>query len=178
MLPYPTPPLGGGLYVIRLSDTHYYGGRTSDFRERWCEHYRLLRSGRHKNRHMQAVFNKYGVFVPEVLCALSGEGPREPRTEPSPDRYSPHTRAHRGHCSETPWAQARPRSRSKACRVSPGPEEHPRHPSAHERECEASGASTADLARWCDTRPYLLAAAWARVGQRRTGEPTPVPRGG
>lgn len=73
MLPYPTPPSGGGLYIIRLSDTHYYGGRTANFRVRWCDHYRLLRSGRHKNRHMQVVFNKYGVFVPEVLCVLTGD---------------------------------------------------------------------------------------------------------
>lgn len=73
MLPYSTPPSGGGLYIIRLSDTHYYGGRTTNFRERWCEHHRLLRSGKHKNRHMQAVFDKYKVFAPEVLCVLTGD---------------------------------------------------------------------------------------------------------
>lgn len=73
MLPYSTPPSGGGLYVIRLSDTHYYGGRTKAFANRWSVHYRLLRDGKHFNAHAQAVFNQHGRFEPEVLHATSDE---------------------------------------------------------------------------------------------------------
>lgn len=76
MLPYPTPPSGGGLYVIRLSDTHYYGGRTKAFTNRWAVHYRLLRDGKHFNAHAQAVFNQHGRFEPEVLCVTPNEGER------------------------------------------------------------------------------------------------------
>ena len=47
MLPYLTPPKSGGVYVIRLSDTHHYGGRTKAFANRWSVHYRLLRDGKH-----------------------------------------------------------------------------------------------------------------------------------
>lgn len=70
MLPYPTPPSGGGLYVIRLSDTHYYGGRTITFQGRWAYHYRALIEGRHSNAHFQSVFNQHKRFEPEVLSAL------------------------------------------------------------------------------------------------------------
>jgi hypothetical protein len=67
MLNYPTPPTGGGLYIIWLSDTHYYGGRARSFRVRWRRHLRSLRRGTHSNPHMQAVFNRYGRFEPKVL---------------------------------------------------------------------------------------------------------------
>ena len=63
---------GGGLYVIWLSDTHYYGGRAKSFRGRWRRHLRHLRRGGHTNPHMQAVFNQHGRFEPEVItvCPL------------------------------------------------------------------------------------------------------------
>jgi group I intron endonuclease len=73
MLTYPTPPKGGGLYVIWLSDEeepHYYGGRTYSFKRRWRTHLQRLQKGVHKNPRMQATFNKYGVFRPEVLTPL------------------------------------------------------------------------------------------------------------
>lgn len=70
MLTYPTPPKGGGLYIIWLSDTHYYGGRTRSFRRRWRSHLRQLKAGRHANDRMQKTFNKYGQFRPEVLTRL------------------------------------------------------------------------------------------------------------
>lgn len=73
MLTYPTPPKGGGLYVIWLSDEkepHYYGGRAASFKVRWKTHLRRLQKGVHKNPRMQATFNKYGVFRPEVLTCL------------------------------------------------------------------------------------------------------------
>ena len=61
----------GGIYVIRLSDTHYYGGRTKNFRVRWAAHLRELREGRHNNRRMQRVFDRYGRFDPEVVAVLA-----------------------------------------------------------------------------------------------------------
>lgn len=63
----------GGLYIVRLSDTHYYGGRARDFKFRWRSHLRDLRAGHHENPRMQAVYNKYGRFEPEVLRVLSPE---------------------------------------------------------------------------------------------------------
>lgn len=58
----------GGLYIIWFSDTHYYGGRTKDYKGRWCRHLYNLRRGKHVNRHMQSVFNKHGQrFEPEVI---------------------------------------------------------------------------------------------------------------
>ena len=62
-------PQGGGLYIIWLSETHYYGGRTTSFKRRWRTHLRHLLSGTH-NAHAQNVFNKYGVFKPQVLQLL------------------------------------------------------------------------------------------------------------
>ena len=73
MLPYPTPPKGGGLYVIWLSECdepHYYGGRAVSFKRRWRTHLQRLQKCIHKNPRMQATFNKYGVFRPEVLTRL------------------------------------------------------------------------------------------------------------
>ena len=70
MLPYSTPPTGGGLYVIRLSDTHYYGGRAACFATRWRNHHRALLAGAHPNTRMQRVFDKHGVFSPVVLVLL------------------------------------------------------------------------------------------------------------
>lgn len=63
---------GGGLYVIWLSEEdepHYYGGRTTCFQRRWRNHLRDLKRGTHQNARMQNTYDKYGVFVPEVLEA-------------------------------------------------------------------------------------------------------------
>lgn len=57
----------GGVYVIWLSDTHFYGGSTKSFRERWYEHLRTLRKGVHKNPHMQNVFNRNHRFEPRII---------------------------------------------------------------------------------------------------------------
>jgi hypothetical protein len=72
MLTQSTPPLGGGLYVIWLSDTHYYGGRAVSFLARWRRHLRRLRRGDHPNAHMQSVFNLHGRFDPEIITSCSG----------------------------------------------------------------------------------------------------------
>lgn len=70
MLPYSTPPSGGGLYIIRLSEKHYYGGRAVCFATRWYDHLRNLQAGTHINSRMQRVFNKHGKFSPEVVSVL------------------------------------------------------------------------------------------------------------
>lgn len=64
-------PKGGGLYILRLSDTHYYGGRATKFKRRWRNHLRELRAGTHDNIRMQRVFNIHGRFEPEVLRVLA-----------------------------------------------------------------------------------------------------------
>lgn len=65
-------PMCGGLYVIRLSSDHYYGGRSVNVRARVAGHLRLLKLGRHCNAYMQSVYNIHGVFIPELLIALPG----------------------------------------------------------------------------------------------------------
>ena len=60
----------GGLYIVWVSDTHYYGGRTKCFEGRWAEHLRLLKAGRHGNPRMQNVFNIHGRFEPEIVLRL------------------------------------------------------------------------------------------------------------
>lgn len=62
--------MAGGLYVIWLSDTHYYGGRTVNFKVRWQTHANLLRKGFHTNPHAQAVYNIHGRFEPKILCEI------------------------------------------------------------------------------------------------------------
>jgi len=64
------PSRNGGLYVIWLSDTHYYGGRAKNFQARGDDHLRCLRQGYPENSRVQAVFNKYGRFEPTVLVSL------------------------------------------------------------------------------------------------------------
>ena len=90
MLPYPTPPFGGGLYVIRLSDTHYYGGRTKSFPTRWAVHYRLLRDGKHFNPHAQSVFDQHGRFEPEVVCVMSVDAQRAAEQEWLDEHFGQH----------------------------------------------------------------------------------------
>lgn len=63
-----------GIYVIRLSDTHYYGGRSVDCIGRWKGHLRSLRDGTHENRRMQAVFDIHGRFEPEIVCLWWARG--------------------------------------------------------------------------------------------------------
>jgi len=70
MVPHSTPPTGGGLYIIWLSDTHYYGGRAKKFLSRWSRHLRWLKNGDHPNQHMQNVYNKFGRFEPIILTAI------------------------------------------------------------------------------------------------------------
>jgi len=70
MLPYTTPPKGGGVYVIWLSDTHYYGGRCRSFAVRWKTHLYTLQRGTHHNRQMQTFYNQQLQFRPEVVEEL------------------------------------------------------------------------------------------------------------
>jgi group I intron endonuclease len=73
------PSRKGGLYVIRLSDTHYYGGRAKNFRVRWKDHLRALREGRHDNSRVQATYNKYGRFEPTVFLSMCDDASDESR---------------------------------------------------------------------------------------------------
>lgn len=66
----------GGIYLIRLSETHYYGGRTCDFRTRWRYHKWRLLSGNHSNTFMQNVFNKHQMFETAILEQIEGEDDR------------------------------------------------------------------------------------------------------
>lgn len=62
----------GGVYIIYLSTKdkpYYYIGRTKSFKERFSNHHRKLKQGRHINNHMQNVYNKHQVFVPIVITA-------------------------------------------------------------------------------------------------------------
>jgi len=65
--------VSGGLYIIWLSDKHYYGGRSCNFSSRWRCHKRQLLNGNHPNPHAQAVFNREGRFEPRALELLPEE---------------------------------------------------------------------------------------------------------
>jgi hypothetical protein len=60
----------GGLYLIWLSDTHYYGGRAKHFKSRWRRHRTALENGTHPNPYMQNVFNKNRRFDTEILLVI------------------------------------------------------------------------------------------------------------
>lgn len=60
------PTRVAGLYVIHLSDTHYYGGRSTNCTYRWKCHLRDLKAGKHDNKRMQAVYNIHHRFDPEI----------------------------------------------------------------------------------------------------------------
>jgi group I intron endonuclease len=62
-----------GIYQIWLSDTHYYGGRTTNTNRRWRNHLNDLKNGCHKNKWMQSVFNKYGRFEPEIVIECDAD---------------------------------------------------------------------------------------------------------
>lgn len=64
-------PTVGGLYLIRLSDKHYYGGRSRNIQGRVATHIAKLQEGVHGNPHMQRVFDNYGIFQVEVLKEAS-----------------------------------------------------------------------------------------------------------
>ena len=61
----------GGLYVVWLSDTHFYGGRAKQFKGRWRRHHTALEKGTHPNPYMQSVFDKNGRFDTEILRVIS-----------------------------------------------------------------------------------------------------------
>src|SRR5262245_53327028 len=56
-----TLPTTSGIYVIKCSaNEKIYVGSTVNFRNRWQEHCRRLRAGRHKNPHLQNAWYQYG----------------------------------------------------------------------------------------------------------------------
>jgi group I intron endonuclease len=62
-----------GIYVIRNNATgNGYVGQSARMRKRLADHFNLLRSGRHPNKHLQAAFKKYGdsafSYDFEVIC--------------------------------------------------------------------------------------------------------------
>ena len=66
----PHAQLNCGVYVIRNRHTSkVYVGRSTEISERWAQHKRNLRGGRHDNPHLQSSWNLYGeaVFEFEVL---------------------------------------------------------------------------------------------------------------
>jgi group I intron endonuclease len=50
-----------GIYIIRCAaNNRAYVGQTGNISKRFCEHKRMLRTGKHHNAHLQAAWNKYG----------------------------------------------------------------------------------------------------------------------
>ena len=50
-----------GIYkIINKINKKYYVGSTSNFKKRWAEHKRKLKSNKHVNDHLQSAWNKYG----------------------------------------------------------------------------------------------------------------------
>ncbi len=71
-----------GIYIIRnLKNGKFYIGQSQNIRERWAEHKRTLNKNIHKNKHLQAAWNKYGAKVFKFLvleyCDISKLDERE-----------------------------------------------------------------------------------------------------
>ncbi len=49
-----------GVYQIELNGKKYIGSSSRDFNERWNNHLRALKQGKHENRYLQNAYNKYG----------------------------------------------------------------------------------------------------------------------
>lgn len=55
------PPRASGVYQIRcIPNGKIYIGSAVDLRDRWDHHCQSLRSGAHRNRHLQNAWDKYG----------------------------------------------------------------------------------------------------------------------
>jgi group I intron endonuclease len=67
----------GGVYMIRMANGRYYGGRTKDFDQRFAQHLRSLKAGTHINPRMQASFDKHGVCDFTVVCEITEESAQE-----------------------------------------------------------------------------------------------------
>ena len=70
------PETAGGLYIIWLSDTHFYGGRATNFKGRWGKHLRSLEEGKHVNSHAQHTFNLHHRFEAKILEVIPDKGQR------------------------------------------------------------------------------------------------------
>ena len=52
---------GIGIYsIINLVNNNIYIGSSVDIRKRMLSHFRVLRTGKHRNSHLQHAYNKYG----------------------------------------------------------------------------------------------------------------------
>lgn len=77
------PELQTGVYLIvnTLNDKVYVGSASISFKQRWKGHRDELRGDRHKNRHLQRAWNKYGEssfeFVILEVCKQSSCVDRE-----------------------------------------------------------------------------------------------------
>jgi group I intron endonuclease len=49
-----------GVYQIQINEKKYIWSTTVGFKKRWAEHLRKLKSGKHSNKYLQNMFNKYG----------------------------------------------------------------------------------------------------------------------
>src|SRR5882762_9840544 len=63
-----------GIYTITAPSGHQYVGSAIDFPMRWGQHRYRFRRGTHRNRVLQAAWNKYGdalIFAKLLICARS-----------------------------------------------------------------------------------------------------------
>lgn len=64
---------GGIYFIISLNDNKRYVGRSVDISRRIREHRNSLMAQRHRNKHLQNAWNKYGasnfIFVPYLYCS-------------------------------------------------------------------------------------------------------------
>ena len=71
-----------GIYVIVCIENHkFYIGQSKDIQERWKQHVLLLNKQKHSNRHLQHVYDKYGLdalhFQVVEYCQVSELDQRE-----------------------------------------------------------------------------------------------------
>jgi group I intron endonuclease len=65
-----------GLYKITIANKYYYGS-SNNLYNRYYQHLPELRGGKHRNKYLQASYNKYQDFKFDVLCICEPSQRRE-----------------------------------------------------------------------------------------------------
>lgn len=68
--------MASGIYrIVNLNNSKQYIGSTNNFSKRWYTHKLTLKANKHRNKHLQASWNKYGesAFKFEILWYCTKE---------------------------------------------------------------------------------------------------------
>lgn len=81
-LPGPKFKITSGIYLITCLPTKdTYIGKSKNLNQRWCQHRSDLKSNKHNNPHLQALYNTHGpkAFTMELIELVEDKGSLETR---------------------------------------------------------------------------------------------------